>query len=906
MMLAAGARLGGYEVLSHLGSGGMGEVYRARDIKLGRDVAIKILPDGFAHDPDRLGRFKREAQVLASLNHPHIGAIYGLEESSSTGSGQGATQYLVLELVDGETLADRIAAQRATGRGLPVAEALAIARQIADALEAAHEKGIIHRDLKPANIALTAADEVKVLDFGLAKAIDDGGSGIGDANVTHSPTLTLHATHAGVILGTAAYMSPEQAKGRIADKRSDVWSFGCVLFEMLAGTRAFEGEDVSDTLATILKGEPEWSRIPYDVPASIRSLLSRCLEKDRKQRIADISVARYVLSAPLEAASARAQSDAGRPRSSWIGFAAAFVAALIAAAAGWIMKPSPAASVRPITRFPIILPQDQAFTSFGRHILALSPDGARLAYVANAQLYLRAMDQLDASPIRGTNEGPAEPFFSPDGQWIAYYANGHLRKVAISGGAPTTVCDAQSPWGASWDGDRIVFGEGPQGIFEVTATGGTPKLLVAPDTKQGEFLHGPQILPGGQAVLFTSGSPGVVASRWSNATIVVQSLKTGERKTLVRGGTDGRYVPTGHLVFSRDGVLFANAFDAERLELRGGPTAVVEAVASASGGATGAVQFAVSNTGTLAYPPVTAGQMTRLVWRNRQGVDTPIAAPPHSYETPRVSPDGTRIALHALDQDSDIWVLDTRSETLTRLTFDKAADIAPVWMKDGKRIAYVSARDGAPNLFWKPADCTGQPEPLLPQTPSSSVALVANSATADGKALIFSVGSPSNIMALPLQGDRQPGALIAQASFAERGGDVSPDGRWIAYQSDESGTFQIYVRPFPAVDQGRWQVSGEGGRLPIWGPKGRELFYTDDRNHLVSVSISASTAFAFGKASVVFDLTDTLLAVYRNYDIAPDGSRFALIKPERQRGSTQFLIVENWFEELKQRVPVSR
>ena len=514
MSLAAGARLGGYEVLSHLGSGGMGEVYRARDTRLARDVAIKILPDGFAHDPERLARFKREAQVLASLNHPHIGAIYGLEES-------GPTQFLVLELVDGETLADRIAAQRAASRGLPTVEALALAAQIADALGAAHEKGIIHRDLKPANIALTENDQIKVLDFGLAKALDPVASGVGEGGVTHSPTLTLHATHAGVILGTAAYMSPEQAKGRVADKRSDVWAFGCVLFEMLAGTRPFEGEDVSDTLATILKGEPEWSRLPADTPASIRALLRHCLEKDRRQRIADIAVARYVLGAPLEAAApARTPADAGKPRSSWIGFAAALAAALVAAAGGWILKPSPTASARPITRFPIILAQDQSFTSSGRHILALSPDGTRLVYVANSQLFLRAMDQVDASPIRGTNEGAAEPFFSPDGQWIAYYADGHLRKVAISGGAPTTLCDAQIPWGASWEGDRIVFGEGPQGIFEVAATGGTPKLLVAPDTKQSEFLHGPQILPGGQAVLFTSGSPGVVASRWSNATIV--------------------------------------------------------------------------------------------------------------------------------------------------------------------------------------------------------------------------------------------------------------------------------------------------------------------------------------------------------------------------------------------------
>jgi serine/threonine-protein kinase len=331
---------------------------------------------------------------------------------------------------------------------------------------------------------------------------------------------------------------------------------------------------------------------------------------------------------------------------------------------------------------------------------------------------------------------------------------------------------------------------------------------------------------------------------------------------------------------------------------------VVEGVAHASGGTTGAIQVAVSNIGTLAYPPATGGQATMLAWRNRQGVDIPIAAPAHAYETPRVSPDGTRIAVHATDQDSDIWVWDTKSETLTRLTFDKASDLAPVWTRDGRRIAYVSTKDGLPNLYWKPADGTGQAEPLLAQAPPSNGALVANGATHDGKALIFSVGTPSDIMTLSLEGDRRSRALVAQSQFAERSGDVSPDGRWIAYQSDESGSFQIYVRPFPAVDQGRWQLSGEGGRSPLWAPSGRELFYTDDRNRLVSVNVQAGATFAFGKTTVMFDLADTLLSNYRNYDIAPDGSRFAVIKPQRSRGSTQFIVVENWFEELKQRVPV--
>jgi serine/threonine-protein kinase len=905
MTLPAGTHLGQYEIAAALGAGGMGEVYRTRDTRLGRDVALKTLPESFAHDPERVARFKREAQVLASLNHPHIGAIYGLEEA-------GGTLFLVLELVDGGTLADRIAALRAKGERMPLAEAVAIARQIADALEAAHEKGIIHRDLKPANNALDASDSVKVLDFGLAKALDAAASGIDAGGVTHSPTLTIHATQAGVILGTAAYMSPEQAKGRAADKRSDVWSFGCVLFEMLAGVRPFEGEDVSDTLATILKSDPDWTRLPAAIPGSIRTLLARCLEKDRKQRIADIAVVRYVLDGPL-GPSGSSSTSAEVPvnaRRSWRGPVAAFAAVVAAASAGWQLKPVPAASPRVSTRFSVALGQDQTFTQLGRHVVALSPDGTKLAYVANNQIYLRAMDQLDAVPIRGTSETPAEPFFSPDGQWIAYFAVGHLKKIPIGGGSPVTLCtvgnSVGNAFGASWSGDRILFGEGAEGIFEVPATGGTPRLLITADAAKTEMLHGPQVLPGGDAVLFTVGTARSFVDQWNTAQIVVQSLKSGRRKTLVSGGTDGRYLPTGHIVYARDGVLFANAFDADRLELRGGPTAMIQDLAIAGANATGAVQWSVSNTGTIVYPLNRAGLATMMTWRDRRGGNTPIAAPVHVYETPRISPDGTRIALHAIDGDSDIWIWDIRSETLTRLTFDKSLESAPVWTRDGKRIVYVSMRDGAPNLFWKPADGTGQPEALLREPPQSNGALVANGATPDGKSLIFSVGVPSDIMALPLEGERRPQTLIGQKMFAERSGDVSPDGRWIAYQSDESGVFQIYVRPYPAVDGGRWQVSGDGGALPRWAPNGRELFYVNSRRHLVSTAIEGGPTLTLGKTTDVLDFADSPPAVYRNYDVSPDGSRFVLITQPRTTSAPQFIVVENWFEELKQRVPTTR
>jgi hypothetical protein len=573
----------------------MGEVYRARDTKLGREVALKILPETFTHDPERVARFRREAQVLAALNHPHIGAIYGLDEAD----GQ---QFLVLELIDGETLADRIA-----NGPLPLDETLTIATQVAEALEAAHEKGIIHRDLKPANIALTSDGHVKVLDFGLAKAMDPASAT--SVDLANSPTLTSPAamTGVGVILGTAAYMSPEQAKGRGGDKRSDVWAFGCVLYEMLTGTRAFEGEDLSETLAAVLRGEPDWRALPALLPPSVRALVEGCLTKDRQQRIGDMSVARFLLHQPTLAFGAVPTPAAPPPRWFWRHAlppmaTTAVIAVAITGAIAWRIWPSTPQPT--ITRFPIALGDGHTFTNGGRQELALSPDGTRLAYVANAQVYLRSMSEVLAKPIAGTESsqgGVTNPVFSPDGRSVAFYSPSEhaLKRIAVTGGAAVTICPADYPYGMSWDRDEILFSQGSTGILRVSARGGTPELIVG--VKTGEVAYGPQLLPGGQAVLFTLAT-GTNAVAWDTAQIVVQSLTSGQRTILISGGSDARYLPTGHLVYAHGGVVFAVRFDLRQLAVVGGPVPVIEGVSRAFG-VTGAAQFSTAQSGTLVYVP---------------------------------------------------------------------------------------------------------------------------------------------------------------------------------------------------------------------------------------------------------------------------------------------------------------
>ncbi len=637
-----------------------------------------------------LARFQREAEVLASLNHPHIAAIYGLEDSG------GATA-LVMELVEGPTLADRIAQG-----AIPVDEAIIIAKQIAEALEAAHEQGIIHRDLKPANVKVREDGTVKVLDFGLAKALEPAGAGSPD--VSHSPTMSARATQAGVILGTAAYMSPEQARGKPVDKRADVWAFGVVLFEMLTGKRAFEGEDVSMTLSKVLQLEPDFDAMPSRVPPRVSQTLRVCLTKEWRERASDIHDVRLALQGAFETAGPQASAVAAA-RPLWrraLPSAATFIGGgLVVGVVAWSLwgRPEP----RSVNRFAIALPAEQPFRGTGRNVMAISRDGRDVVVNTSAGLSLRAMDALETRIILGTEGGLTTPFFSPDGESVGYYQGGQLKRIALSGGAPVVIGPAANPYAASWEADdTILFGQ-PEGILRVPAAGGTPEEIIA--AADGERMSSPQLMPDGDAVLFS-----VTDSDWDPAQVVVQSLSSGTRTVLVEGGSDARYLPTGHLVYALEDGLFAVAFDADRLAVRGGPVSMVQGVMRA--GTSASANYGVSDDGTLVYA-TGAGAANALVWVDRQGREEPLAAPPRAYTYPRLSPDGTRIALHVRDEQNDIWIWDLARETLTRLTFDPGADRVPIWAPDGGRVAFSSQRDGSQgSLFWQAADGTGTAEPL--------------------------------------------------------------------------------------------------------------------------------------------------------------------------------------------------
>jgi eukaryotic-like serine/threonine-protein kinase len=909
--LSPGARIGPYGIVSALGAGGMGEVYRARDSRLGRDVALKILPDLFAADPERVARFQREAKTLASLNHPNIGGIHGLEETD------GVTA-IVMELVEGEDLAERIA------RGaIPLDDALPIARQIAEALVAAHEQGIIHRDLKPANVKVRHDGTVKVLDFGLAKPMEVAGV---SSSGSQLPTITSPAmTQAGVILGTAAYMSPEQAKGRPADKRSDVWAFGCVFYEMLTGRRAFEGEDVSDTLAAILRGDPDWKALPADVPLPIRTVIAGCLTKDRRQRVADLSAALFVFDHRAHLASAAGSSPRVARGPLWRRAAVAatvIFVALAAGYAGWRLRPAPS---RPVMRLAITMPEHEVFTPGPSAPLAISRDGTRMAYTASARLYLRTFDQLDATPVVGV-ESPGfasarVPFFSPDGQWIGFWEAGLLKKVSITGGAPITLCAiSPPPYSASWTPDNtILLGHGPRGIFRVSGNGGPLERIVT--VEDGQRAHGPQLLPDGRTVLFTLAR----TASWDEAEIVVQSLESGARQTIITGGTDGQYLPTGHLVYGLRNALMAVPFDPASGSVRGGPVAIVDGVARQMGALSAPLQFAVSAEGFLAYVPATSVVTPRrsLVWVNRQGREEAIAgAPLRAYTHPRISPDGTRLALDFLDENQgwDIWIRDFQRGTVTRLTLDPTADRSPLWTPDGQRIIFSTVRTGRNALFWQAANGTGTAEMLL----ESDTQLVANAMTPDGKRLIFRSGSGSqggsDLMLLDLSdarpGSPQPSAdrtsPLVQTSFEEHSADLSPDGRWLAYQSNSSGRFEVYVRPFPDVAAGQWLVSTAGGSEPRWAANGQELFYRDPKGAVISVPIGPGATWSMGTPVQLFEGSSFLFGAAltfnaRTYDVSPDGRRFLMIKNADAPVSSapaRIILVQNWFEDLKAKVPV--
>ena len=887
--LAAGTKLGPYEIVSPLGAGGMGEVYRARDAKLNRDVAIKVLPEAVAKDTERLARFRREAQVLASLNHPHIAAIYGLEEA-------GGIEALVLELVEGETLAERIA-----GGPVPVDEALEIARQIARALEAAHEKGIVHRDLKPSNVKLDPAGQVKVLDFGLAKALSSDGS---SPDVTSSPTLTAAATQAGVIIGTAAYMSPEQARGKSVDKRADIWAFGTVLYEMLTGRKTFEGETVSDTLAAVLTKDPDWGTLPAATPASVRRVLRRCLDRDPKTRMHDVADARLELDEHVSLGPAEGVAVATKPRlPAWAALAALVL--IVAAAAGWwqALRPRPAAAAR-VTGFAVTLPEGERIPFDDSPVLDLSRDGTRLVYIGDRdghrKLYVRSRDRIEPKAVAGS-DGAYGPFFSPDAQWIGFFADGKLKKIPSGGGVAMALADAMNNRGGVWlEDDTIVFApDFTSGLSRISARGGKAEVLTTPDAAAGERTHRwPTYLPGG-GVLFTIGllkGPG----NYDDARIAVWEPETRKTHVLVEGGTMARFTPPGHLVFWRAGTALAVPFDSKRRRVDGEPVMLAEKMGGDS--SSGVVYAAMAADGTLAYVPGAemAGER-RLILTDRTGKPRPVPVPARSYHYPRFSPDGKRIAVAigpGHGNADDVWICEIASGALSRLTFgDGNGNYYPVWSPDGKRLAYRSDR-GHQGVYFKNADGSGEEEPLQPgarpQLPQDW--------SRDGSLLAVTEGFPnSDVRTVSLRDRRE--TLFERAAFTPV---FSPDGGWMAFVAQPSGASpQVLVKPVTQAG-GKIQITSSFGTFPVWTD--REIIYQLDNRKVVAVEARTNPTFHAGVVRELFDMTfDRGSGPLREYDVTRDGQTFVFVAAGTgDDARRQIDVVVDWTSELARQLPARK
>ena len=890
----------------------MGEVYRARDGTLKRDVALKILPELFTLDPERLARFRREAQLLAALNHPNIAAIYGFEESTSV-------QALVLELIEGPTLADRIAQGP-----VPLDEALPIARQIADALASAHDQGIIHRDLKPANIKLRPDGAVKVLDFGLAKLTAPNTPSGPAATVSLSPTITSPAmmTGMGVLLGTAAYMSPEQAKGQPADKRSDVWAFGVVLFEMLTGRRAFEGDDISDMLASVLKQEPDWTQLPTDLPAAIRTLVQRCLVKDRRQRVADIAVAQFVLTqqtAVTTESPARAV-DPGRARKRALAIAATVLLTAVLAGAGtWALMP--VAAPPQVVQFAFPLPEGQQFSELGSQVVAISPDGTTIVYVLNNQLYRRAVGELEAQPIPGGSVSAQlnHPVFSPDGSALAFYsvADGTLKRLPLSGGTPATITQTRNPSGITWGEGGIVFDDRLNRILRVSPSGGTPEELVRVGTN--EQVLRPQILPGGNAVLFSLRS--YVEPGWDTAQIVVQSLTSGERTTVIKGGTDARYLQSGHLVYAVAGSLFAVRFDPVTHMIAGPAVPILIGVRRSFGSA----MFAVSDTGSLVYvpgPATTTSNLRTLVQSDRNGVSVSLKVPPNNYAHPRVSRDGSTLAVGIDDgQEANIWIYELAGTSVMRKLTSEGRNRYPVWSGDGQRIAFQSDRQGDLGIFWQPAD--GGAAAIRLTTPAQGAVHVPESWSPDGKHLLFTEQKDSAYVLFSLSLDDMTATPFGNVqSNQPTSAGFSADGRWITYASAaESGGVAspdrgVFIQPFPATGV-RYPVPKTRIDFhPVWSLDGKEIVYVSAMAQpFVALSVRTEPRISFGSPAAVSPavprpgLTSTDVRG-RGYDLLPGGNILTLAPVAATDAAAAALrpevrVVLNWYEELKRLVPTN-
>jgi serine/threonine-protein kinase len=876
-----------YRIQVKIGAGGMGEVYRATDTRLGRDVAIKVLPEALARDVERMARFEREAKLLASVNHPNIASIYGLEESNGI-------RALVMELVEGVTLAERIKREP-----LPLVEALPIGKQIAEALEYAHERGIIHRDLKPSNVMLRRDGQVKVLDFGMAKALEGETS---EEETENSPTLSAMATRAGVLLGTAAYMSPEQAQGKRVDRRADIWAFGCVLYEMLTCREAFGGETTSDILAGVIRAEPDWSCIPASTPPRIRELLRRCLQKDPKRRLRDIGEARISIEEVLSGASQEASgfyAGAVSP-ATWRRAAPWATGILLAAVVGvavWELRPRPPAPE--VVQFSFGPPAgDSLDFRGGATTLAISRDGAETAFIGmhggTSQLYIRRMDRPEVTPLKGTDNG-FFPFFSPDGQWVGFFGDGKLKKVSILGGTPVTVGDALAPRGATWTADdAIIFAPGNDtGLMRVSAGGGTPQPFTKLDSSKNETTHRwPQALPGGKAVVYaSSGTP----NGFDNYAIAVANLKSDEVKILPLRGAYPRYIP-GYMVFQRLEGLFAAPFDLQTLKTMGSPFPVLQVLAMQE---IGAAAFDVSETGSLVYIP--AGAITgKLAWVDRRGVLESLGAPTRDYIGARLSPDGKRIVVIIPEGGMrHLWVYDIVRGSLTRLTYGDSDNVGPTWSPDGLRIAFLSRKEGTWTTVMKSADGSGREEVLMSMERFHGAP---SSWSPDGKFLAGTRRGENGrwqTWVLPLGGEPKPQILLAN-QFDNAWSQFSPDGKYLAYLSNESGRNEVYVIPF-GNGSGKWQISTGGSNGSVWGRDGKQLFYRESGN-IMGVDIAIQPTFHASTPRVIVPAKalPNLPSGLGGFDVSPDGQRFLIHQQSSEAGqNAQINVVLNWNEELR-------
>ena len=882
-----GKAIAHYRATVRLGAGGMGEVYRATDSRLGREVALKVLRDDIARDPDSLARFEREARLLAGLQHSNIAVIHGFEETEGV-------RALVMELVEGSTLAERIAQGR-----LPLEEALPLARQVAEALEYAHERGIIHRDLKPANVKVTPDGVVKVLDFGLAKALTVERT---PRDATDSPTITTSSTAMGVIMGTAAYMSPEQARGKVVDRRTDVWAFGCLLYEMLSGRRAFPGDTVTDTLAAVIQTEPDWSAVPATTPAAVSQLIRRCLEKDVKRRLQAIGEARLLLeeltqvsatgrlvALDLQPPPPQAPTRMGPSAPLLVGVA---LGGLLVGLAIGLLRPR--APDKPLSWLSTgIAPAEQLADRRPRFsAFALSPDGRRIAFAGvqsgKAALYIRAFDKPEAVVVTGTDDA-TNPFFSPDGRWIGFVAGTAVKKVSVDGGPVATIADLASKgassggeiYGASWgEGDRIVVGRFSDGLYEVSASGAAPRRLTKVEGRTDVFAHRlPQVLPGGRAILFT------LCRNLAGDSDVAVLTESGEERVLVEAAADGRYLPSGHLVFFREGVLHSAAFDLRRLAIRGTPAPILEDVMQATGSGapvrnTGAAQFAWSATGTLAFARGGAQPLVQssVVWLDRRGKTEPLGMRDGYYSRPRLSPDGRHMAVtHTTEGRRDrtrIWVEDLARGTASPLPGEGFS--GPAWSADGQRLFFRGLHP--PGLYRARADGAGEPELLL----AASTSVQTGSTSPDGAVLTYvdrTADTNQDIWVLPLSAGGKPRVWL-KTSASESQPELSPDGHWMAYVSSVGGRSEVYVQPFPGPEGARYQISLAGGQSPRWSRDGRELFFVTEARprRLLAVDVRTSPEFAAGQPHAVISPDLELPGGSSSYDVSPDGRRFLVLR----------------------------